>query len=413
MSNTIIVPFNDKKGGTYELNIDLDKLSKDGMSAIKGIGHTVQKNHRVDNDLSKLLKVLDNTKNINIFAGEKPPSQNTHDKISNWEKGLNNFYNTKSLHYARNTNPFVPHLSKIDPSGIESRKLRWFKDEVIKARTVGELNKAVDQGLNSGIRINACYEGEESFTDVVMLKMLSVSSTKDDKESIMYKLLLNGAFFSYNLSRDKQVSEAYNKSYSKVKPEIEKKIEELKKVGRDAVQEGRVEGAEIDNQTFFIQFSEGSTVKPAKVAEGARNLGLNKGEIKLGSHIIKIGRGEFEFKTDKEGTRNYIDMSDNSSFTMKLHSSIGELRIVLQQNCDRVQVRVENKEMWKKLQETGGIIRENCLLGGMKIEEAIREGSFKRRGTFSKEQVTKEVSSSEEISLWVNRVCKDGKEMSR
>ncbi len=39
MGNKIIVPFNDKKGGTYELNIDLDKLSKGEMlNAIIGIG---------------------------------------------------------------------------------------------------------------------------------------------------------------------------------------------------------------------------------------------------------------------------------------------------------------------------------------------------------------------------------------
>ncbi len=43
MVNKTIVPFNDKKGGTYELNIDLDKLSKGEMlNTIIGIGRVNQ-----------------------------------------------------------------------------------------------------------------------------------------------------------------------------------------------------------------------------------------------------------------------------------------------------------------------------------------------------------------------------------
>ncbi len=41
MGKKIIVPFDDQEGGTYELNIDLDKLSKGEMlNAIVGIGRT-------------------------------------------------------------------------------------------------------------------------------------------------------------------------------------------------------------------------------------------------------------------------------------------------------------------------------------------------------------------------------------
>ncbi|WGJ61858.1 hypothetical protein [Wolbachia endosymbiont of Frankliniella intonsa] len=41
MSNKIIVPFDDQEGGTCELNIDLDRLSKgEVLNAIVGIGRT-------------------------------------------------------------------------------------------------------------------------------------------------------------------------------------------------------------------------------------------------------------------------------------------------------------------------------------------------------------------------------------
>jgi hypothetical protein len=43
MGNKIIVPFDDKEGGIYELNVDLDRLSKGEMlNAIVGIGRTKQ-----------------------------------------------------------------------------------------------------------------------------------------------------------------------------------------------------------------------------------------------------------------------------------------------------------------------------------------------------------------------------------
>ncbi|EEB55414.1 conserved hypothetical protein [Wolbachia endosymbiont of Culex quinquefasciatus JHB] len=43
MVNKIIVPFDDKKGGTYELNIDLDRLSKgEVLNAIIGISRVNQ-----------------------------------------------------------------------------------------------------------------------------------------------------------------------------------------------------------------------------------------------------------------------------------------------------------------------------------------------------------------------------------
>lgn len=52
MSNKIIVPFDDQEGGTYELNIDLDRLSKgEVLNAIVGIGRTIDLNNsRLDNN---------------------------------------------------------------------------------------------------------------------------------------------------------------------------------------------------------------------------------------------------------------------------------------------------------------------------------------------------------------------------
>lgn len=259
--------------------------------------------------------------NCRHLFSSMPSPQDVRDKTSNWEEGLNDLYNTKSLHCARSSNPFIPSLNKIEPSAIENAKLSWFKDAVKKAKSVGELKKIVEQGLNVGIRTNACHEGQQSFADVVILKMLSIPCTKDDKRDIIRKLLLKGAFFSYDLLQDKQISEVYNKLYREVQPQIDKMLKKLEEIGKDAVQEGSVEDVGIDNQTFFIKFSEGSTVEPAKLLEATRNLGLNKG---WGGHIIKIGNNEIEVKMEEGGERNYTGLSDGGDLTMTLHSDLGE-----------------------------------------------------------------------------------------
>ncbi len=49
-------------------------------------------------------------------------------------------------------------------------------------------------------------------------------------------------------------------------------------------------------------------------------------------------------------------MSDGSSIILEFPTSIGKLDIILYHDVkkyDQVQVRVENKEMWSKLQERG------------------------------------------------------------
>lgn len=430
MSNKIILPFNDKKGNTYELNIDLDILSKDNnlSRAITGIGCTAKKNQQpivADDDLSKLPEIFDIIKDMErsskknrwpwpIFTGNKK-TQGVPSPNDNREKSINsgeghNLYNTKSSG-RQSSNPFIPPLNRIKPSEVENEVLIWFKGEVVEAKSVSELKKTVEQALIAGVRTNACDDGQRSFADTVTLKMLSIRCTKDEQKDILRELLLKGAMFSYDLSQDKRISEVYNKLYQEVQPHIDKKLKELKEIGQNAVQGGIVEDVGIDNKTFYMKFSKSSTVKPLEVLEGARKLGLDTGWVELGGHIISMGDEKFEVKTEKGGERNYIGLSDGSGFIMTLHSNLGEFKIKLshdKENYDLVQVTVEDKELWNKLREEGGVIKENCLLGGKTIEKAIEEGGFKRSGMFSKEQAKEKISASNSSSetLWVDKTCR-------
>ncbi|MFP3032250.1 MAG: hypothetical protein ACEY3M_14370, partial [Wolbachia sp.] len=125
MSNKIIVPFDDKEGGTYELNIDLDRLSKaEVLNAIVGIGRTKEQSTFVSktNKAKKLGEVPFPSRNVQI----------------NYGKGLDYIYGTKPVSdqadYPEGLNPFASSLQKIKPTAGESEKLSWFKSAVVEAK---------------------------------------------------------------------------------------------------------------------------------------------------------------------------------------------------------------------------------------------------------------------------------------
>nr|WP_310437602.1 hypothetical protein [Wolbachia endosymbiont of Aedes albopictus] len=232
----------------------------------------------------------------------------------------------------------------------------------------------------------------------------------------MSKLILRGAEFHDNLLQNKLLGEIYKELQPEMQPQIDKRLEELRKVGESAVKRGAVIDVEMDNKTFFMEFSEDSKIEVAKVLEGTRDLGLDKG---LGSNIIKMGDSEIEVRTEKGGERNYIDVSESSSVVLEFPTSVGKLNIILYhdvKNCYQVQVRVGNQEMWAELQKRGEVVGKGCLFGGMTVKEAVEKGSFPRDGKWSKEKVTEEikaVSGSSETLSWVDRTCGGSQEAFR
>ncbi|WP_353280715.1 hypothetical protein [Wolbachia endosymbiont (group B) of Tholera decimalis] len=398
MVNKIIVPFDDQEGGVYELNVDLDRLSKGEISnAIIGIGRTKEQ--------STFVSKINKAKKF----GEVPfPNR---DVQINYGKGLDYIYGTKPLSnqadYPEGLNPFASALQKIKPSAGESETLSWFKSEVVEAKNVNELHKVIDKVLASGGRLNACNDGEWSFAEYVVLGTHFHKLEKSDRKKIMRKLMLSGAEFHDTLLENKLIGEIYNELQPEVQPQIEKQLEELEKAGESAVQEGELIDIEIDNTTSYIEFSDNSKVEVAKILEANR---------KLGSNILKIGNDAVEVKSEKGGIRNYIDMSDESSIILQFPTSIGQLNIILYHDVkkyDQVQVRVENKEMWAELQKRGEEIGKNCLFGGVKLQEAVEKGNFTRCGIWNEKYAIKEIGNDEVLSSWVNRVCGGSKETFR
>ncbi|CCE77456.1 MULTISPECIES: hypothetical protein [Wolbachia] len=393
MVNKTIVPFNDKKGGTYELNIDLDRLSKGEMlNAIVGT-----------KEQSTFVSKINKAKKSQEIAPF--PGREVRENKINYGKGLDYIYGTKPLNdQAEDLNPFTSALQKIKPSISESEKLSWFKSAVVRAKSPNELHKAVDQVLTSGARLNACNDGEWSFAEYVVLGTHFHRLERSDRKKLIRKLMLSGAEFHDTLLQNKLIGEIYDELQPEVQPQIDKQLEELEKAGESAVQEGELIDIEIDNATLYIEFSEDSKVEVAKILR------------ELGSNILKIGNDAVEVKSEKGGIRNYTDMSDGSSIILEFPTSVGKLNIILYHHVekyDQVQVRVENKEMWAELQKIGEEVGKNCLFGGVKLKEAVERGSFTRCGIWSEKYAIKEISNDEVLSSWVNRVCGGSKETFR
>ncbi|WP_419214913.1 hypothetical protein [Wolbachia endosymbiont of Rhagoletis cingulata] len=399
MSNKIIVPFDDQEGGTYELNIDLDRLSKgEVLNAIVGIGRTKEQSTFV----SKINKAK-KPEEIAPFPGRE-----VRENKINYGKGFDYVYGTKPVSDQEDKNPFASALKKIKPSEGESETLSWFKSEVVEAKNVNELHKVIDKVLASGGRLNACNDGEWSIAEYVVLGTHFHRLEKSDRKNLIRKLMLSGAEFHDTLLENKLIGEIYNELQPEVQPQIDKQLEELEEAGENAVQEGELIDIEIDNTTSYIEFSGNSKVEVAKILEANR---------KLGSNILKIGNDAVEVKSEKGGIRNYTDISDGSSVMLEFPTSIGKLNIILYHDVkkyDQVQVRVENKEMWSKLQERGEEIGKNCLFAGVKLKEAVEKGSFMRCGIWNSKQLMKEVDSpSEKLSSWVDKVRENSKETFR
>ncbi|QTG98297.1 hypothetical protein ACJUAD_04260 [Wolbachia endosymbiont of Rhagoletis indifferens] len=369
-----------------------DKLLKKIFGALEG----------VDIKQSKFVSKINNQKEIKPEDTMPFPSRNVHENKINYGKGLDYIYGTKPLSnqvdYPEGLNPFASALQKIKPS---PEKLSWFKSAVVRAKSPSELHKAVDEALAAGARLNTCNDGEWSFAEYVILGTHFHKFDKADRKKLIRKLMLNGAEFHDTLLENKLIGEIYNELQPEVQPQIDERLEELEKAGESAVQEGELIDIEIDNTTSYIEFSENSKIEVAKILR------------ELGSNILKIGNDAVEVKSEKGGIRNYTDISDGSSVMLEFPTSIGKLNIILYQEADQVQVRVENKEMWAELQKRGEEIGKNCLFGGVKLKEVVERGNFTRCGIWNEKYAIKEISNDEVLSSWVNRVCGGSKETFR
>ncbi len=294
--------------------------------------------------------------------------------------------------YPDELDPFQPALSKL--SEYEILKLNEFLKRVVSAKNINELSKIVNEALDFGIRINAPNKNGFSFSQVVVLK---IQHGKFKGDNLIKKLALCGADFNNE--------EFHNEVSKQVQPQLHNRLIKLREVAERATISGTVKDVEFDNRRFYIEFSKDSAVDMKKVIEGTKSLGFNTGNVNIGGNIVKIGDGEVEVKTGKNGERDYVDISNNSAFTVTFSTSLGEFHVKVYQSYNQVKIEPENRELWNKLQEKGEKIGNQCLFGGMTVNDAIEKGGFVRAGSFAKStEVIKPVTQNE---TWVNKIKSD------
>ncbi|MDR2609453.1 MAG: ankyrin repeat domain-containing protein [Rickettsiales bacterium] len=298
-------------------------------------------------------------------------------------------------------------------------KLNRFLDKVSKAQDISQLAKVVNEAIESGVRVNFPQrspqsEGTYNFADCVVEKFNELKKNPkaagdiEVASGIVCKLVSRGATFHSRSSRD--VIDKLESEFKDHKANMKKayvdyvnhaaKFVEVAKSSTN----GRVKDARIDNSTFYLEYSEDSIINVAKITDGARSLGLTQRSIEYGRDIIKIGKSEVEIITEN-GIRNYTDLTDGSDIVLTFYTSLGELEVRLytdMQNTNLIRVEINSQDLLKQLENRNEKIGKNCLLGGLPVSEAIKQGSFVRSGKSMCSEVISQ-SDRKQMDSWVVR----------
>lgn len=288
----------------------------------------------------------------------------------------------------------------------QQKKLDDFLDMVSKAEDMNELEKVIDEAIRSGVWINfnKDFSPEDpticnwcSFTDYVIKRIGELKKNPKVASDVICKLVSRGAVFYTKNSMD--VMGKLELEFKDHKANIKKahadyinNAHKFIKIAKSA-SNGMVKNAKMDNSSFYLEYSEDSTIDVAKITDGARNLGLAQKETGYGRDVIKIGKSEVEIIT-ASSIRHYTDLTDGSDIVLIFYTSLGELEVRLypdMQNKNLIRVEVRDQEMWEKLKHCNEELGKNCSLGGYSVCDAIEQRYFER--------LEKPHQSSEKITL--------------
>ncbi|MDN5247702.1 MAG: ankyrin repeat domain-containing protein [Wolbachia endosymbiont of Tyrophagus putrescentiae] len=283
-----------------------------------------------------------------------------------------------------------------------------FIKRISETQSMKALEKVVYQALNAGVRINYNQNKEYCFTSYVIDRIQQFDGLRRENCEITSRILcqLISRGVTVDAEIDKELNAVYS-DHSKNKQSAEAEFSQRKKAlqesANDAACQGKLEQLDIDNTTFFLEYSKDSVIDVAKIIDRSKDLGLHQGEIECGTNIIKIGKSEVEFNVIN-GMRNYTDLSDDSDIMLTFPTSAGKVEVRLYPDSqDTTKIKVEvtgNKEILQELKNKNEKIGSNCLLGKLKIAEAIEQGFFTRSGNLANGLI--EVTSVKKPSTALN-----------
>ncbi|MBA8757872.1 hypothetical protein HCR18_02065 [Wolbachia pipientis] len=215
-------------------------------------------------------------------------------------------------------------------------------------------------------------------------------SEEDIIKSIVSNLLLEGGkvkrhnFFDGNEFEQIVTCNGFDDGLSEKCKEIESKLKGLayESIVNKSKQTQNVLGVDNDNRYFCIEYSQDSIVEVAEILnnEKAKDLNLRVGILKIGESIVRVENVE-----GIEEKRNYMDVS-KGGIEMSFTTEVGKISIYLspsEKDSNKIKVEIdgENRARLNELKNKGKSLRENCLVGGKSVEEAIEHESFERYGS--------------------------------
>lgn len=292
------------------------------------------------------------------------------------------------------------NVSMIGITRRDSEKLHEFLSKVRGAKDVIELSQIVDGALLSGIRLKFY---RDNFIDHVIAKIEQLNGVAQDPKvvsGIVCQLAAKGAVIKEEIDEElEDLFKDHKANMEKSYCEYEKHISDFRAAAAEASSNGKVNHVEIDNTVFYLEYPEDSRVEVAKAIEGARKLGLQKGDIKCGGNIVKVGDSAVEVETEN-GIRNYTDISDGGDVVLTFPTSLGELEVRLyNKEKDFVEVEIRDYEKFNKLIELKEVIGRNCRLGMDTVGEAIKKGYFERSGKLQSSETIKKLPESAKKEL--------------
>ncbi|RDD33698.1 putative metal-binding protein [Wolbachia endosymbiont of Cylisticus convexus] len=158
----------------------------------------------------------------------------------------------------------------------------------------------------------------------------------------------------------------------------------------------------IDNIYSHIKYPQGSIVEVVKITNEleVENLELEVCELEIGESKVIV---EFE-----EKSRNYTDIAGSDGIVLTFYTSLGELEVELyldEEDENLIGIEVRDQEKLEKLKSCNEEIGENCLLGGLSVNQAIKQGYFERSRELC--QSSERVSLSEKIEEAALEAVKD------
>ncbi|WP_349967862.1 hypothetical protein [Wolbachia endosymbiont of Armadillidium arcangelii] len=158
----------------------------------------------------------------------------------------------------------------------------------------------------------------------------------------------------------------------------------------------------IDNIYFYIKYPQGSIIEIVKITNEleVEHLELEVCELEIGGSKVIV-----EFKKEE---RNYTDIAGSDGIVLTFYTSLGKLEVELyldEEDENLIGVEVRDQEKLEKLKSCKEEIGQNCLLGGLSVNQAIEQGYFERSRELC--QSSERVSLSEKIEEAALEAVKD------